>query len=92
CVVLWSNAVNQKEARRLQVAATHNDALCLLYTPPQQQALQLGYPKASLSDSQATPSNQSDGALPITLDIALKGKPPRFGSEHTQAASWVAQR
>ena len=66
CVVLWSNAVNQKEARRLQVAATHNDALCLLYTPPQQQASQLGYPKASSSDSQANLSNESDSALPIT--------------------------
>lgn len=32
CVVLWSNAVDAKAARRLQVAATHNDALCLLYT------------------------------------------------------------
>lgn len=76
CVVLWSNAVNQKEARRLQVAATHNDALCLLYTPPQQQASQLGYPKANMgSDSQANLSNESDSALPITLDIALKGTP-----------------
>jgi len=67
CVVLWSNAVNQKEARRLQVAATHNDALCLLYTPPQQQALQ--------TSLQAETTSQNDSSLPITLDIALLGKP-----------------
>ena len=67
CVVLWSNAVNQKEARRLQVAATHNDALCLLYTPPQQQALQ--------TSLQAETTHQNDNSLPITLDIALFGKP-----------------
>ncbi|AXT38499.1 recombinase RecA [Alteromonas sp. BL110] len=65
CVVLWSDAVNQKEARRLQVAATHNDALCLLYTPPQHQLSQT---------SSHTPS-QNDNSLPITLDIALLGKP-----------------
>ena len=34
CVVVWNNAVTAKEARRLQVAATHNDALCLLFTAP----------------------------------------------------------
>lgn len=72
CVVLWSNAVNQKEARRLQVAATHNDALCLLYTSPQQQASSLNYSKTS---SQADTPSQSDSSLPITLDIALLGKP-----------------
>ena len=72
CAVLWSNAVNQKEARRLQVAATHNDALCLLYTPPQQQASSLNYSKTS---SQADTPSQSDSSLPITLDIALLGKP-----------------
>ena len=72
CVVLWSNAVNQKEARRLQVAATHNDALCLLYTPPQQQASSLNCSKTS---SQADTPSQSDSSLPITLDIALLGKP-----------------
>ena len=67
CVVLWSNGINQKEARRLQVAATHNDALCLLYTPPQQQALQ--------TSLQAETTHQNDNSLPITLDIALFGKP-----------------
>ncbi len=32
CVILWNHSITPKEARRLQVAATHNDALCLLYT------------------------------------------------------------
>lgn len=32
CVLLWNNTLQIKEARRLQVAATHNDALCLLFT------------------------------------------------------------
>ena len=76
CVMLWSNAVNQKEARRLQVAATHNDALCLLYTPPQQQAPSLNYPKTSLQGGlQTSTPSQNDNSLPITLDIALFGKP-----------------
>ncbi|OJF69948.1 recombinase RecA [Alteromonas sp. V450] len=35
CVVLWNSAISGKAARRLQVAAAHNDALCLLYTPLQ---------------------------------------------------------
>ena len=76
CVVLWSNAINQKEARRLQVAATHNDALCLLYTPPQQQAPSLNYSKTSLQGSlQTSTPSQNDSSLPITLDIALLGTP-----------------
>ncbi|BFT32128.1 translesion DNA synthesis-associated protein ImuA [Alteromonas sp. D210916BOD_24] len=32
CVVLWSSQISATQARRLQVAATHNDALCLLFT------------------------------------------------------------
>lgn len=60
CVVLWSNAVGQKAARRLQVAATHNDALCLLYTPQQQRISQ---------------QNTNASALPIALDLALLGEP-----------------
>lgn len=76
CVVLWSNAINQKEARRLQVAATHNDALCLLYTPPQQQAPSLNYSKTSLHGGlQTSTPSQNDSSLPITLDIALLGTP-----------------
>lgn len=34
CVILWHNTITAKAARRLQVAATHNDALCLLYSTP----------------------------------------------------------
>jgi hypothetical protein len=32
CVLLWSKTMAAKTARRLQVAATHNDALCLLFS------------------------------------------------------------
>lgn len=75
CVVLWNNTITPKEARRLQVAATHNDALCLLYTPPPQLASQSSYPEASRnSDLQGSMSKQSDNSLPITLDISLQGK------------------
>lgn len=31
CVVLWNNKLTAKTARRLQVASTHNDALCLIF-------------------------------------------------------------
>ena len=72
CVVLWSNTISQKEARRLQVAATHNDALCLLYTP-------VHPPLSSSSKQQNRPLSSaqaySDDALPITLDLYLQGTP-----------------
>ena len=41
CVLLWNKTLNAKQARRLQVAATHNDALCMLYTPPGAQTVSL---------------------------------------------------
>lgn len=34
CVLLWNSTINTTQARRLQVAATHNDALCLLFASP----------------------------------------------------------
>lgn len=37
CVLLWHNAITAKTARRLQVAATHNDALCLLFSVPEKK-------------------------------------------------------
>jgi hypothetical protein len=37
CVLLWNNTMDAKAARRLQVAASHNDTLCLLFTSPHQQ-------------------------------------------------------
>ncbi|MDO6566452.1 translesion DNA synthesis-associated protein ImuA [Alteromonas sp. 1_MG-2023] len=39
CVLLWNNTMDAKAARRLQVAASHNDSLCLLFTSPDQQAI-----------------------------------------------------
>ncbi len=33
CVVLWANAMSPKQARRLQVAATHNNALAIVVMP-----------------------------------------------------------
>ena len=59
CVILWSNRVCTKAARRLQVAATHNDALCLLYTLP--QCANVNHEHGSMSH-----------ALPITLELSLQ--------------------
>ncbi|MAI39399.1 translesion DNA synthesis-associated protein ImuA [Alteromonas sp.] len=56
CVILWSNGVNTKESRRLQVAATHNDALCLLFTRPNRNSM---HNSAALQ------------TLPISLDLCL---------------------
>ncbi|GEA13560.1 translesion DNA synthesis-associated protein ImuA [Alteromonas sp. KUL49] len=36
CVYLWQNTLSYKQARRLQVAATQSDTLCILFTPEQQ--------------------------------------------------------
>ncbi len=72
CVLLWSNTINQKEARRLQVAATHNDALCLLYTPLQQS---LSSSSKQRNNLQGSSQAHSSDALPITLDLCLQGNP-----------------
>jgi len=40
-VFLWNNSLHTQEARRLQVAATHNDTLCVLFSAPNLRATPL---------------------------------------------------
>lgn len=57
CVVLWCTQITPKQARRLQVAASHNDALCLLYN--------------ALQDMSKEDTHNPTSTLPVALDIAL---------------------
>lgn len=68
CVLLWVNSITPKQARRLQVAASHNNALAILYMPPQCR-------RVSLPVSQDLSLSPCPGGLTINVNKQAQGWP-----------------
>ena len=70
CVLLWANSISPKQARRLQVAASHNNALAILYMPPHCQ-------RVSLPVSQDLSLSPCPGGLTVNVNKQAQGWPVR---------------
>lgn len=68
CVLLWATSITPKQARRLQVAASHNNALAILYMPPHCQRM-------SLPVSQDLSLSPCPGGLTVNVNKQAQGWP-----------------
>ncbi|GGW85261.1 translesion DNA synthesis-associated protein ImuA [Alteromonas halophila] len=68
CVLVWSHSISPKQARRLQVAASHNNALVVLYMPPRCR-------RVSLPVSQDLSLQPAQGGLSVNIIKQAQGWP-----------------